>query len=113
MKQGLANCRICGTRWDGKQSAPVRSFKPNPFGLYDTSCNVAEWVQDCRHENYQGASVDGSAWEEKDGGDCGVRGIRGGQWLWGAQLLRSSSRFWNRPTRSARALSFRLVREIE
>ena len=113
VKQGLANCRGCGSRWDGKQAAPVGSFNPNPFGLYDTSGNVSEWVQDCRHESYEGAPLDGSAWEEKDGGDCGVRGIRGGMWLWAHDYVRSSSRFWNRPTRGARALSFRLVREIE
>jgi formylglycine-generating enzyme required for sulfatase activity len=47
VKQGLANCRGCGSRWDGKQPAPVGSFKPNPFGLYDTAGNVAERVQDC------------------------------------------------------------------
>jgi formylglycine-generating enzyme required for sulfatase activity len=113
VQQGLANCIGCGSRWDGKQAAPVGSFKPNPFGLYDTSGNVSEWVQDCRHDTYQGAPVDGLAWEEKDGGDCGVRGIRGGMWLRAHDYVRSSSRFWNRPTRSARALSFRLVREIE
>jgi len=113
VKQGLANCRGCGSRWDGKQTAPVGSFKPNPFGLYDTAGNVSERVQDCRHESYQGAPVDGSAWEENDGGDCGVRGIRGGMWLWAHDYLRSSSRFWNRPTFSGRAIGFRLVREIE
>jgi formylglycine-generating enzyme required for sulfatase activity len=113
VKQGLANCLGCGSRWAGKEPAPVGSFKPNPFGLYDTSGNVSEWVQDCRHENYQGAPVDGSAWEAKDGGDCGVRGIRGGMWLWAQDYVRASSRFWNRPTRRARALGFRLVREIE
>ncbi|MGB7946450.1 MAG: formylglycine-generating enzyme family protein, partial [Candidatus Binatia bacterium] len=113
VKQGLANCIGCGSQWDGKQTAPVGSFKLNPFGLYDTSGNVSEWVQDCRHENYQGAPVDGSAWEEKGGGDCGVRGIRGGMWLWAHDYVRSSSRFQNRPTRSGRAIGFRLVREIE
>ena len=113
VKQGSANCIGCGSRWAGKQPAPVGSFKPNPFGLYDTAGNVSEWVQDCRHANYQGAPVDGSAWEEKDGGDCGVRGIRGGPWLWAQAHVRSSSRMWNRPTFSGRALGFRLVREIE
>jgi formylglycine-generating enzyme required for sulfatase activity len=28
MKQGLANCIGCGSPWDGKQPAPVGSFKP-------------------------------------------------------------------------------------
>jgi formylglycine-generating enzyme required for sulfatase activity len=113
IKQGLANCRTCGSKWDGKSTAPVGSFKPNAFGLFDTSGNVSEWVQDCRHENYQGAPSDGSAWEEKDGGHCGVRGIRGGMWLWAHNNVRSSVRFWNRPSFSGRALGFRLVREIE
>jgi formylglycine-generating enzyme required for sulfatase activity len=40
--QGLANCVGCGSRWAGKQAAPVGSFKPNSFGLYDTSGNVSE-----------------------------------------------------------------------
>ena len=113
VKQGLANCVGCDSRWAGKQPAPVGSFKPNPFGLYDTAGNVSERVQDCRHENYQGAPLDGSAWEEKDGGDCGVRGIRGGMWLWAYDYVRSSSGMWNRPTFTGRALGIRLVREID
>jgi len=113
MKQGLANCIGCGSSWDGKQPAPVGSFKPDPFGLYDTSGDVSEWVRDCRHENYQEAPADGTAWEEKDGGDCAVRGIRGGIWLWAHDYLRSSSRMWDRPSFNARALGSRLVREIE
>jgi len=113
MKQGLVNCIGYGSPWDGKGTTPVGSFKPNTFGLYDSSGNVSEWVRDCRHESYQGAPADGSAWEEKDGGDCGVRGIRGGMWLWAHDYVRSSSRMWNRPSLSGRALGFRLVREIK
>ena len=113
VQQGSANCRGCGSRWDGKQAAPVGSFKSNQFGLYDTAGNVAERVQDCWHENYEGAPTEGSAWEEKNGGDCGRRVIRGGAWVKAHDLARSSHRFSNRPTRSSRALGFRLVREIE
>jgi formylglycine-generating enzyme required for sulfatase activity len=53
MMKGIANCDGCGSEWDNKQTAPVGSFKPNPFGLYDTAGNVDEWVQDCWHENYK------------------------------------------------------------
>jgi formylglycine-generating enzyme required for sulfatase activity len=113
VKQGLANCRGCGSRWDGKQPAPVGSFKPNPFGLYDTAGNVAERVQDCWHENYEGAPTDGLAWEEKNGGDCGRRVGRGGMWHRAHDWARSSHRFSNRPTFGGRAIGFRLVREIE
>lgn len=42
--------------------ANVGSLAPNPYSLYDTAGNVAEWVADCYHENYEGAPVDGSAW---------------------------------------------------
>ncbi|MGH7847789.1 MAG: formylglycine-generating enzyme family protein [Candidatus Binatia bacterium] len=113
IKPGVANCIGCGSPWENKKPAPVGSFKPNQFGLYDTAGNVAERVQDCWHENYEGAPTDGSAWEEKNGGDCDRLVIRGGQWLRAFDWARSSSRFRNRRTYTARAVGFRLVREIE
>ncbi len=35
-----ANCESCGSQWDKQQTAPVGSFSPNQFGLYDMAGNV-------------------------------------------------------------------------
>lgn len=57
-----ANCSGCGSKWDGKTAAPVGSFPPNGYGLYDVIGNVYEWNLDMEHASYEGAPGDGSAW---------------------------------------------------
>ena len=87
---GKANalCLDCGSSSDS-QTAPVGSFRPNAFGLYDMAGNVWQWVQDCYHADYNGAPTDGSAWTS---GDCSHRVLRGGSWVDNPQFLRSASR---------------------
>ena len=71
-------------------TAPVGSFQPNPFGLYDVLGNAWEWTEDCWNDDYSGAPVNGSAWES---GDCSRRVMRGGGFrLSGPELLRSAIR---------------------
>lgn len=40
IKSGMANSVVFDSRWGGKQTSPVGSFPPNPFGLYDAAGNV-------------------------------------------------------------------------
>lgn len=105
-----ANCDGCGSQWDGKQTAPVGSFKPNAFGLFDTAGNVLEWVEDCWHKDYQGAPADGSAWKEANGGDCSIRVIRGGSWYNFPKSLRSADRDWVSTGGVSINLGFRIAR---
>ncbi len=69
------------------ETAPVSSFKPNAFGLYDMLGNVWEWVEDCYNANYDGAPNDGRAWAT---GDCSRRVIRGGSWNNSPAIVRSA-----------------------
>ena len=85
-----ANCNGCGSKWDYIATAPVGSFAPNRFGLYDMVGNVFEWVEDCTYANYNGAPGDGKAWI--DGGNCSLRVIRGGSWRNGPENLRCAFR---------------------
>jgi formylglycine-generating enzyme required for sulfatase activity len=114
VRKNRANCANCGSEWDNKQTAPVGSFAPNPWGLYDTVGNVWEWVQDCWHESYEGAPGDGSkVWEAEGGGDCTLRVIRGGSWFdvpWG---VRSAFRDWDKPDNRHDKLGFRLAQDLD
>ena len=105
---GKANCTDCGSASNGQPSA-VGSYKPNSFGLYDTAGNMAEWVQDCWNESYQGAPADGSAWTK---GNCGLRGLRGGSFGNKSSFIRSSSRFRYDSDVRYEANGFRVLREL-
>ena len=70
-------------------TAPVGSYEPNAFGLYDVMGNVWEWTEDCWNERYTGGPLDGSAWEY---GDCSTRVQRGGAWINAWENLRSAAR---------------------
>ena len=89
--------------------APVMSFAPNPFGLYDMGGNVTEWTDDCWHDNFIHAPVDGSAWINPG---CSARVLRGGSWGSSPEQARSAWRQGaDAGTRSGR-VGFRVVRDL-
>ncbi|YAF98501.1 MAG: SUMF1/EgtB/PvdO family nonheme iron enzyme [Nodularia sp. CChRGM 3473] len=91
-----------------KETTDVGSFQvANAFGLYDMHGLVWEWCADAWHNNYNGAPVDGTAWEV--GGDIYRRVLRGGSWSFGAELCRSASRSWNESDGGLRICGFRVV----
>jgi formylglycine-generating enzyme required for sulfatase activity len=110
--QGLANCSNCGSQWDGERTAPVASFAPNAWSLFDMHGNVREWLQDCWHASYRGAPGDGRAWLEADGGDCSRRVLRGGSWDLEPDYVRSALRFRFYPGEADDFAGFRLARTL-
>ena len=86
------------------------TFQPNAWGLFDMHGNVWEWVQDIVHDNYDGAPVDGSAWE--DGGDTSRRILRGGSWLYHPRYLRSAIRNGFSIVLSNDIVGFRVARQL-
>ncbi|KAF1003424.1 MAG: Serine/threonine-protein kinase pkn1 [Luteibacter sp.] len=90
--------------------APVMSFTPNAFGLYDMGGNVSEWVADCWHDNYIRAPRTAEAWVNPG---CNRRVIRGGSWGSAPDMVRSAYRQGaGADIRSAR-VGFRVVRELQ
>ena len=77
-----------------EKTTEVGAYAANAFGLHDTAGNVSEWVEDCWHGNYEGASEDSSAWLK---GDCIGRVVRGGSWNSKPSDLRSAVRYASRP----------------
>jgi formylglycine-generating enzyme required for sulfatase activity len=92
-------------------TAPVASFKPNPYGLYDIVGNAWQWTQDCWHESYNGAPADGSAW--MDPGTCKQHASRGGSWRYDPiRGLRSASRGMDPHESQWASVGFRVARTV-
>jgi len=103
-----ALCFDCGTTWDARSTAPVGSFEPNPFGLYDTAGNALEWTADCYRPSYDRAPTDGSAWNQEP---CQARVARGGAFNKPAKSMRSPARTQFAPDTRINMLGFRLARD--
>lgn len=86
--------------------APVGSFKPNKFGLFDMLGNVAQWTEDC-YGDYANAPDDGRAAETEN---CKNRVVRGSSWNGKPWFTRSASRDYYPPVNRNDVTGFRLAR---
>jgi formylglycine-generating enzyme required for sulfatase activity len=113
MRSDMANCHDGHWSRRGKTTVPVGSFPSNPFGLYDMTGNVWEWVEDCWHENYNDAPTDGSAWLASYGSACRERVMRGGSWNSSSLNLRTSCREKLSADYRGDGIGFRLAQDID
>jgi len=92
-------------------SAEVGSFKPNPFGLYDTLANVAEWTADCGNNSNSPKPSSGSP---RLKGDCSSHIMKGGTWASKVRFIRAAVRV-NPPDGNeyeGKQVGFRIARRI-
>ena len=106
-------------------TAPVGSFQPNPWGLYDMHGNLWEWTQDKwdpqAHETYAGGErktttvtdpkpilADTPAHKFGD-----WRTIKGGSWYVTTMHCRSSNRAFVEASDAYPYTGFRVVREVD
>ncbi len=90
--------------FEEERPAPVRSYPPNAWGLYDMNGNVWEWCED-----WYGPYPAGPAVDPRGPGHGTGRVRRGGSWFDPGTEIRSASRAGEHPAIRAPFTGFRLV----
>jgi formylglycine-generating enzyme required for sulfatase activity len=111
-QQGVDHCdrdlANCPNGTDLGTPIQVGSFKANPFGLFDVTSNVSEWVADCANPNHINAPNDGSV---RIDGDCDYRMVKGSNWKNPQPYVHLSKRMDVERDYKSRQIGFRVVRE--
>lgn len=102
------------TREDGFLGrAPVKSFAPNGYGLFDMTGNVWEWTGDWFDENYYAVSPEKNPRGAPDGTE---KSIRGGSFLCADNFCsnyRVAGRSRSAPDSGLSNLGFRCARDVD
>jgi sulfatase modifying factor 1 len=92
-----------------KYTAPVDSYFPNGYGLYNMVGNVWEWCADWYDENYYANSPKRNPTGPTSGE---TRVVRGGAWNWNISTMRIASRTPNQPTYTYNNTGFRCAEDV-
>ncbi|MBK8186411.1 MAG: SUMF1/EgtB/PvdO family nonheme iron enzyme [Cellvibrio sp.] len=108
-----ANCRRgCNSKFSGlfgSKTAPIGSYPANAFQLFDTSGNVAEWVEDCYAVDYALHPKNGTAYQMQQ---CIRRVVRGGSAKDNAERITNYARDYYPPEMAQENVGFRVVEEL-
>jgi formylglycine-generating enzyme required for sulfatase activity len=99
-------------------TAPVGSFRPNAFGLYDMHGNASQWCADWYDEKYYGVSPkdDPIGPDSPKGGrnnSDGRRVVRGSDWMTAPSGCRSAARCGLTPVDRFDFVGFRVARDAD
>lgn len=112
--QGMDHCDRdlgdCPKGTELSEPGPAGRFKVNPFGLFDMTSNVLEWVLDCYTPNHKDAS---SMMAARFEGHCGEKIFKGSSWLNPQPYVHLSKRTGIESDYKSRAIGFRVLREIK
>lgn len=90
-------------------SAPVASFAPNPFGIYDMEGNVLEWCMDWYDRKYYASAT--ATYNPQGPASGNYKVIRGASWNRSGSYLRTTYRTWYNPACTFKFLGFRCVQD--
>jgi len=109
---GRANANVDGSEDGFRYLAPPGSFETGrgPYGIYDMTGNVAEWVADSYDEHY----YQKAPYRDPKGPETGdLKVVRGGSWRETEHNTRLSKRFAAKHWRTDITIGFRCASDME